>query len=359
VRRPLPHHLPIIDKRLAGGDRPDVYVEPELTHAADLCDARGRLDPAAVGWSRVPLVRANLRGHWPRKKRWNFWNWISPRFVFSVTLADVDYAAFCQVTFIDFGTGRTLAGTALARPGSIAMPEHVDRTIRFHGRSMRYENVQEDGRMTVHFDGTTSSGERIVAAFVVHRAPGEESLNVVVPWSTTRFQLNSKHAALPCEGVVDVAGVRYVMDPRECHAVQDFGRGVWPHRSFWNWGVATGVVDGVRLGVNVGARWTTGTGVNENGVLVDGRLHKIMEDVRWDYDPGDWMRPWRIHAAHSGMIDLTLEPVVAHRTKLSLGVLATGGVCCFGRWRGIVRVDGTELALRDVVGWAEEFAHRW
>ncbi len=239
------------------------------------------------------------------------------------------------------------------------MPEHVDRTIRFHGRSMRYDNVQEDGRMTVHFDGTASSGERIAAAFVVHRERGEESLNVVVPWSATRFQANSKHAALPCEGVVDVGGARYAMDPRECHAVQDFGRGIWPYRSFWNWGVATGVVDGVRLGVNVGARWTAGTGVNENGVLLDGRLHKIMENVRWDYDPNDWMRPWRVRAAHSGMLDLTLEPVIAHRTRTSLGVLATGGVCCFGRWHGIVRVAGTALALRDVVGWAEEFAHRW
>jgi hypothetical protein len=123
-----------------------VYEEREVTTATDLCDAGGRLDPAAVGWSRAPLVRANLSGHWLRKKRWNFWNWISPRFVFSVTLADIDYAAFC-----------------------------------------------------------------------------------------------------------------YAMRPAECHGVQDFGRGIWPYRSFWNWGVASGVVDGVRIGVNVGGRWTTGT----------------------------------------------------------------------------------------------------
>ena len=101
--------------------------------------------------------------------------------------------------------------------------------------------------------------------------------------------------------------------------MQDFGRGLWPYRSFWNWGVATGVQDGVRIAVNVGARWTTGTGVNENGILLDGRLHKIMEDVRWDYDPSDWMRPWRVRAEATGMVDLTLEPIVAHRTRTSLG----------------------------------------
>jgi hypothetical protein len=84
----LPDHLPILDraKRARVGS---IYVERELTAPVDLCDARGRRNPAAVGFSRQPLVRANLSGHWPRKKKWNFWNWIGPDFVFSVTFCKV------------------------------------------------------------------------------------------------------------------------------------------------------------------------------------------------------------------------------------------------------------------------------
>ncbi|HSQ00380.1 MAG TPA: DUF2804 domain-containing protein [Candidatus Dormibacteraeota bacterium] len=353
----LPDRLPIVDRGVARADA--TYVERELVAPVDLCDARGRLDPAAVGWSRRPLVRANLRGHWPRKKRWNFWNWISPRFVFSVTLADVDYAAFCQVTFIDFESTRTLTGMALARPGAIALPEQVERTVAFRGRAMEYRNENDGGDMKVDFAGAAKSGERIVADFVVRRPPRQESLNIVVPWSSERFQLNSKHNTMPCEGAVTVGDRRYVMDPAECHAVQDFGRGVWPYRSFWNWGVASGVQDGVRVGVNVGAKWTTGTGVNENGLLIDGRLHKIMEDLRWDYDPSDGMRPWRVRAEHSGAVDLVLEPLVAHRVHTSLGLISSGGVCCFGRWHGTIRVDGEARPVRELIGWAEEFSHRW
>ena len=357
--RPLPDHLPIVDRQVAYAGAPPTYVEREVVEPVDLCDARGGLNLDAVGWSRLPLVRANLRGHWPRKKRWNFWNWISPRFVFSVTLADIDYGAFCQVTFIDFETGRSLGGMAFSRPGALGLPEHVERTVAFRGRAMEYRNATEGGDMKVEFAGAASSGERIVADFVVRRPPGQESLNIVVPWTSERFQLNSKHNTLPCEGAVTVGDRRYVMDPAECHAVQDFGRGVWPYRSFWNWGVATGVQDGVRVGVNVGARWTTGTGVNENGLLIDGRLHKIMEDLRWTYDPSDWMRPWRVCAEHSGALDLVLEPLVAHRVSTSLGVLSTRGVCCFGRWHGTIRVDGQVRPVRDLIGWAEEFNHRW
>jgi hypothetical protein len=54
-----------------------------------------------------------------------------------------------------------------------------------------------------------------------------------------------------------------------------------------------------------------------------------------------------------------LEPVAAHTPRLDLGVVATGGVCAFGRWRGRVRVEGSELAVDGLLGWAEEFAHRW
>jgi len=359
VQQPLPDYLPIVSGRMRSGDHRAWYEERELAASTDLCDERGRLNPAAVGWSRTPLVRANLRGHWPRKKRWNFWNWISPSFVFSVTLADIDYAAFCQATFIDFDTRQSTSAMALARPGSFPMPEHVERTVGFRGGGLEYANANAGGEMTVELAGVDRRRQRIAASFVVRTPPAQESLNVVVPWSATRFQLNSKHNTLPCEGSVEIGAQRYDMTPSECHAVQDFGRGIWPYRSFWNWGVATGVQDGVRIGVNVGAKWTTGTGVNENGLLIDGRLYKIMEDLRWQYDPSNWMRPWSVRAEHSQMVDLTLEPIYAHRAQMSLGVLSTGGVCCFGRWHGTIRFDDQVLQIANLIGWAEEFSHRW
>jgi len=39
--------------------------------------------------------------------------------------------------------------------------------------------------------------------------------------------------------------------------------------------------------------------------------------------------------------------------------VSTGGVCCFGRWTGRIRAGDETLEIRDLPGWAEEFAHRW
>jgi hypothetical protein len=182
---------------------------------------------------------------------------------------------------------------------------------------------------------------------------------VVVPWTASRFQCNSKHAALPTEGEVRAGDRRFGFDRATCFAVQDWGRGIWPYRSVWNWGVATGFQGDALLGVNFGAKWTTGTGANENGILLDGVLHKVMEDLRWEYDAAEWRKPWRVVAEHSGCIDLVLEPFAAHTPKLDLGVIATGGVCAFGRWRGRVAAGGRTIAVDGLLGWAEEFAHRW
>ena len=105
----------------------------------------------------------------------------------------------------------------------------------------------------------------------------------------------------------------------------------------------------------MGGKWTTGTGSNENGILVDGRLHKVMEDLEWTHDPSQW----RVRAPHSGAIDLTLTPIYPKTTRLNLGLLATGGTCAFGSWNGTVRAADREIAIDGLIGWAEEFAHRW
>ena len=84
-----------------------------------------------------------------------------------------------------------------------------------------------------------------------------------------------------------------------------------------------------------------------------------MEDLEWTYDPSNWNAPWRVRAPHSGMIDLTLTPIYPKTTGLNLGLFATGGTCVLGTWKGTIRAGENEIVVDRMIGWAEEFAHRW
>ena len=80
------------------------YEEREITGPVDECDAQGNLNPAAKGWSRHPLHNCNLKGRWPRKKKWNYWNILDDNFTFSATLANVDFIGLAFLYLIDFKT---------------------------------------------------------------------------------------------------------------------------------------------------------------------------------------------------------------------------------------------------------------
>lgn len=59
----------------------------------------------------------------------------------------------------------------------------------------------------------------------------------------------------------------------------------------WNWGAGSGTVDGRTVGLQLGGRWTVGTGSTENAVLLDGRLSRIGSELGWTYSARDWMAP--------------------------------------------------------------------
>ena len=137
----------------------------------------------------------------------------------------------------------------------------------------------------------------------------------------------------------------------------DFGRGKWPYRTVWNWGSASGVDGGRTLGLQLGGKWTAGTGMTENAPCVDGRLSKLSEELVWEYDSADWMRPWRIR---SSRVDLTFTPVYDKRSRMQLGVAESEVHQCFGDYTGTVVADGDEtIGVDGLFGWAEEARWRW
>jgi hypothetical protein len=195
---------------------------------------------------------------------------------------------------------------------------------------------------------------------LVERPLGHETLNVVIPWTDAQFQFTSKQNTLPASGYVRLGDERIELT-QPAFGCLDYGRGVWPEHTVWNWGAASGVQDGHVIGLNLGGQWTDGTGMTENGLCVDGRLTKISEDLIFDYDREEMMKPWRVRTAVTDCVDLHFEPeyVRVSQSGRKDGYF-TDARQVFGTYAGRIVPEGVEpFELRGMFGWIEDHEARW
>ena len=323
----------------------------ELTEAIELCLPDGRVNPRAIGYSRRPLHRTHLTG-WGRNKRWEYWGIVTPTHILGLTISNLDYAAVHQIYLLDRASGRERELDRLVPLGRGAVlpddgpPVHARATAR---------------GLRIELDDT-DTGTRIVATGggvdVELVSPREgDCLGVVVPWSERRFQYTVKAVARPIGGALTVDGQRIAVAADQAWAVLDRGRGRWPYRITWNWGAGSGVVDGKRIGLQLGGTWTAGTGSTECALFVDGRMHYLPDEPTWTYDPHDWSKPWHVRGAR---VDATLVPFHVRAARVNALVIANTTHQAFGVWHGWATTDdGTRVPFEGLVGWAEEVRNRW
>ncbi|MGI5239909.1 DUF2804 domain-containing protein [Dactylosporangium sp. CA-139066] len=319
--------------------------EKEITEPVDLCRPDGRLNPAAVGWTRRPLHRPNLRG-WGRVKRWEYWGIVTPAHIVGLVASSLDYAGVHGVYVLDRLTREELNRDAVVPFARGArFPAGGGASVRGGGLAIDLE----EGPAGTAIRATAPGVE---VDLVADRPAGHESLGVVVPWSARRFQYTVKDLGRPVRGTLRVRGEEHAVGAG-AFAVLDHGRGKWPYSVRWNW--AAGCAPG--RAIQLGGRWTDGTGLTENALFVDGRLHKIGATLRWAYDRRDWLRPWRIHGER---VAAQFHPFHERAARTNLGVLANETHQCFGGFSGWAETDaGERVDLDGLTGWAEEARNRW
>ena len=257
------------------------HENTELSSPVSLCGRSGQLNPAAVGWSRHPLHTCNLSGHWLRKKRWNYWCVTGKDAMFSITISDIDYAGVVFAYYLDFRTGESFERTVtvpFAR--NIYLGDTVRSLASFQNNDVDVQFVSEGENFAISLSWLNFvKGRDLCAELSISVQKKHESLNAVIPWSPERFQFTSKQNALPASGFFSIGEKKYQFGPKESFACLDFGRGLWPYRTRWNWGSFSGYAGKDLLGINMGALWTEGTGITENAVNVNGKISKIKEKI--------------------------------------------------------------------------------
>lgn len=338
--------------------------EIEITRPVDLClpDGSG-LNPAARGWSRRPLHRANLDGCFGTNKRWDYWAVLAGDLIVSSVYSNIDHFGLADVYWADLVSGKTGGKAILVPADATALPELPGTAPLRINRDGLDLSITDDARgTTLRAAWAEADGQPARLDVVVELPVGYESLNVVIPWDERTFNFTSKHQARRAVGELVVGNRRWTIGgkgAREAWGVLDVGRGRWPSEITWNWGGGAGRVGDHVVGLQFGAKWTEGSGFTENGLIVDGRLSKIGRELRWDYDWNNPMQPWRI-VDPGGQLDIVLTPRFDKHSRADAGEFGSETHQVFGTWSGRLRTDdGLELTFSDLQGFAEEARQRW
>ena len=298
-------------------------------------------------------------------KRWDYWAILAGDLVISAVYSDIDHFGLADVYWADLVTSET-GGRAIVTPGGedIELPEvpgTAPLVVDRDGLDLQIVDDEFGTRLTATW--TEQDGRAGRFDVMVELPARHESLNVVIPWSEERFNFTSKHQARPAVGELVVGDRRWAVggpEGPESWGVLDVGRGRWPTEISWNWGGGAGRCGDHVVGLQVGAKWTEGTGFTENGLIVDGRLTKLGSELRWDYDWHDPMRPWRV-VDPGGQLDVVLTPRFDKHTKVEAGPeLRSETHQVFGTWSGrLLSDDALALEFTGLQGFAEEARQRW
>lgn len=295
-----------------------------------------------------------------RKKKWNYWCVFGKEAMFSATISHLDYAAVCFVYYLEYSTKKFHEKTIII-PFSkkVKMPEAVNDSVEAIHKDLGIFFVRNMDHVLLKVSSTDFGGENLHASIKIAYPEKMDTLNVVVPWSERQFQFTAKHHCLPAEGEFTIGKQTYTFDSNTDYAVLDYGRGVWPRESTWNWGMASGKQADNIIGLNFGGQWTDHTGSNENAVILNGKLTKLNEDVTFLYNNENYMMPWRIHT-DSDRVRLTFTPFFVRKACSNVFIVKSNVHQMVGYYNGEIKLDDEETLIIDgLLGCIEEHMAKW
>lgn len=341
--------------------------EKEISKETNLCTPEGKLNPEVSGYSRFPLQFCNLTGNTFRKKRWNYWCFTNDDYLFSVTLADLDYAGTGFIYLFDLKTLQFIEKTELIPLGKgCILGEKVNDRVFFQNEKMKIsiEYVNFESSYEINFSifcKSFHSNKDLRAELKAIQPISHESLNVVIPWSDKHFQFTSKQHAITSSGKIQIGEKEIELSPNDTSATLDFGRGVWRYSSTWNWASASGKINKNKIGLNFGAKWTDNTGYTENGIFYNGKLYKLSEQILFSYDKSDYKKPWTHKTVDSDRVNLTFHPIYERVAETNFILIASKVNQVFGYFNGYIRleINSEKIDITNLFGWSEDHYAKW
>lgn len=342
-------------------------MQHEITASAPLLDVQGNLRQAGYAKRLLPVYhRADIKAPAIRIKEWDYYLIANDHFAVALTIDDNGYMGLDSVSFLQFDEKweKTKSPMRLFPMGKTGLPETSEKgDISVWKKDYALSFCHEGDKRVLRFRmADFLDGQPISGQITLTEEP-EESMVICTPFEKDGcFYYNQKINCMRASGTVTVAGKEYRFDPADSFGVLDWGRGVWTYHNTWYWGSASGQVDGVLFGWNIGYGFGDTSAASENMLFYAGKAHKLsrimfhipMKDGREDY-----LQPWTF-SSDDGRFEMSFMPILDRAACTDFKLLKSDQHQVFGRFTGkAILDDSTEIRVKDFLGFAEKVENKW
>lgn len=323
----------------------------ELKKKNSICSKDGKVNQECIGWGKKVFSNCSIDRGYFRKKIWNHYMWMNKDFVCALAIVKLDYAGLIFIDFYDLKENKKIhKSITIPLCNGIILHNSIGSYAHFQNKEMYLNIIRTNDKL----HAMVKWGEVDIDANIFLE---KESLNVLVPWSEKKFHYTSKQFPLKSSGYINVGDEDYEkFELNDSISFIDYGRGIWEREKYWYWLTCGFENEDNKVGLNLGAKWTDNTGVNENGIKIDGMLYKLYCDV--DFEKID-ENNWSIKSTNCEDIDLIFNISTVNDKVNNKLIIKSSLKQHIGYLSGIVKADDKEIEFKEVLCWLEDHYAKW
>ena len=343
-------------------------MQHEITTRHALLDEQGKLiEPGYTKGLLMDYDRKAIKGGALRIKEWDYYLIANNDYAVALTIADNSYMGLDGISLLDFRkpwehTNNAMSVLTLGKRHFPASSSNGDVSSSTKKYSISFKHNGDHRILSFHMDNFLDG--KPIRGEIRLENPEQESMVIVTPFAEkdTAFYYNQKINCLPASGQVEFDGKTYVFDKENSFGVLDWGRGVWTYDNVWYWGSASGLVDGVPFGFNIGYGFGDTSAASENMLFYDGKAHKLSQvtfNIPMKDGKEDYMSPWTF-TSDDGRFEMDFVPIIDRAACTDVKLICSDQHQVFGRFTGkAVLDDGKEIYIKDFLGFAEKVHNKW
>lgn len=332
-----------------------------------LLNVYGNLAEAGYAKSLVKEYdRNDIKAKKSRIKEWDYYYIGCDDYAVALTIDDNSYMGLGSVSLLDFKNKTFITKSVMKwfTYGKTNLPS-TSRigNVSFKSKKLSIDFINDGINRTLKCHFTKFDKNIDFDCEIVLFDEPQESMVIATPFEKKHhFYYNQKINCMRAKGKATFGGRVYNFNPDTCFATLDWGRGVWTYSNTWYWSSMNGLVEGRKIGFNLGYGFGDTSKATENMIFFDGLAYKT-EEVTFvipkdEKGKDDFLKPWKF-TSNDGAIDLEFVPILDRKDHTNVVVIKSIQDQVFGRFTGTLKFQDKVINIKDQIGFAEKVKNCW